>query len=128
MNESDLYGLFETYPVQDGYSHPAVEIINEMDSLEVWNLIFSDFKFSADVLKCVGRLDKPFTYTWRLDLIERALFEDDTEIRDNAIQSIENWKGDDLFKILVEHVKYAESVPWLRQYAEAVLKDYHKDY
>ena len=128
-----FHGLSNSYasdPIEDGVDHPSEvmieEALNSSENPAVLQLLqriaLNKDKpyFSSSVLRSLCRISQPGTSSWRRDLIRSALLIDDVQIRDAAIQAAEHWGGSAISKVLSQH---EEPVPWLRQYADDVLRD-----
>jgi len=122
---SRLDALFEEAPVEDGYEHPAEEIIQRallsepgMRSLIQRLLSDSRYRHRVALLRCVGRLPASTAASWALALVRGALADDDLETRDAAIRAIELWATPEAIQLLRQH---NEPNPWLSDYARRVL-------
>lgn len=129
----DLKAAFEAEPVEDGLKHPGEGILGTVLSEHpkegaVWicSLIVEagNPAFASDVLRCLGRLKAPATLEWRKSLIRSALNDRDPEVRDAAIQAVENWGDSGLLSELETH---AEPLDWLRIYLERVVTDLREE-
>ncbi len=130
---SHLRDVFEVEPLEDGIEHPAEEIIRQalLDSVDSrvlkWlqeiALDTAQPNLSASVLRCLGRLVRPGTKSWRIGLIRSALGKGDVEIRDAAVQTAESWGGEAVRRVLAAH---DEQLPWLRDYIRDVVEDLEK--
>lgn len=125
-----LYWSFDEEPLEDGYSHPAEDIIADwlLSSKEIpvldWLmdvcLNTSSPSLAASVMRCLGRQVDPGTALWRTMLIREGLASDNLEIRDATVQAAELWGGTGIKEILRLHT---EPVPWLREYISDILDD-----
>lgn len=133
----ELQWAFEKYPIEDGMSHPAENIIDKalisIDELTVLNSL-RDICLNADnpylassVLRCVGRKDNIGTSSWRVALVREGLSSGDLEIRDAAAQAADWWADSDsdscseIINILDAH---SEPVWWLKNYIRDII-DHH---
>jgi len=116
---------FEREPVVDGFKHsvedpldalPWANFGEEMLTLLVASPFFQSF------LILLGRLEIP--QLLRVQLVQIGLASPSLDVRDAAIQAVENWGGESLVNLLRGHT---ESVPWLSQYLEQVIQD-HADF
>jgi len=113
---------------ENGVDHPAEQIIEDalrsveerrvLPWLREWAFDAECFGFSADLLRCLGRLDLG-TSAWRAALVQSALASDDVEMRDAAVQAAESWGGSEFLDVLRNH---AEPRPWLRTYVKDVVE------
>lgn len=126
----ELIASFETEPIEDGFDHPSELIVNTaLNSSESQSALSHLRDFTLDeehpyvsysILRCLGRISKPGSTSWRTNLIRDALLKSDPQIRDAAIQAGEHWGGVEIKGVLSLHV---EPIPWLQQYIEKVLRD-----
>lgn len=128
--EIALHAAFESDPLEDGFHHPAEEIIATalvsagVPEILVWLKGFvldtEQLGHAASVLRCLGRQHRPGTERWRIELVRDALAAEDVEIRDAAVQTAELWADAGMSDVLRNH---DESVPWLADYIEEVVED-----
>ncbi len=123
---------FEWEPIEDGYSHPAEQIIE--DALKRYksgaiNWIQAVYHghtgrpaIAANILRCIGRLDCNLIEPWGIEMATKGLSNPDVEIRDAAICAFEIWGGAESVATLKDHLK-AETVPWLKDYIRWVIRD-----
>jgi len=71
------------------------------------------------VLRLLARLS-PFDPDTRAQVVKVGLKSQHVEIRDAAMQAVENWGEAALIKSLRNH---RDEVPWLKSYAGQILKD-----
>ena len=126
----ELSSSFENESVEDGMDHPAEKIIAE--ALQVsqnrrvlaWLLEMSTDvsqpSFAASVMNCLARQVAPGSTEWRANVVRSGLRVNDVEIRDAAVQAIEEWADSGLVEILKLH---EEEEPWLRNYIFDVIED-----
>lgn len=116
-------------PVEDGVSHPAEQILREGARREpqvlaswVLRLIRKSGRstLSADILRCVARLNASEFTEWGKPLVESGLGHAESEVRDAAIQALELWATPDSFDLLRRH---SDPVPWIQEYVDAILKE-----
>ena len=128
---NELYSDFAAEPFEDGMNHAAEETIARAfrntgaECLLGWMREFcTDIDrphISASVLRCLSRLTEVGTLQWRKELLNDALAIDNVEIRDAAVQAIEQWEQVELLDLLRSH---EETDPWLRDYIESVIDDF----
>lgn len=123
---------FEREPIEDGYSHPAEQIIE--DTLKRYkpgaiNWIEAVYHghterpaVAANILRCIGRLDYNLIKPWGMEMATKGLSNLDIEIRDAAICAFEIWGGAESVATLKDHLK-AETIPWLKDYLRRVIRD-----
>jgi hypothetical protein len=112
-------------PVEDLIAHPAERLLAEMlgfdaDATTAWILgrLRYDDRLSAEIVKCLSRLDSPLTPEWRKQIVAEALAREDIGTRDAAMECIEQWADDCLLELLRKHV---EAVPFLCSYRDQIL-------
>ena len=122
-----LSRAFETEPLEDGWSHPAEDILagvfaHERAAEWLTALCVGPARTSdaASTLACLARLHRPGDGTWRKELVRRALAIEDIELRDAAVQAAESWADRELGDILRHH---RDRVSWLQDYIERVIRD-----
>lgn len=123
----DLNHAFAVEPLEDGWTHPAEDIVAEslrQPRAQEWLHGFcvgpARSADAASVLLCLGRLDSPGDLVWRVRLVREALATDDVDLRDAAVQAAESWGDRELGYILRRH---EDGVPWLHEYVENVIED-----
>lgn len=116
--------------IEDGYSHPAENIIQEainkyipyaitwIQSLYIENL--NNHKLAAGILRCIGRLNSNITKPWGSIMVTGALFHSDVEVRESAVRAIEMWEDYSIVGYLEQR---KEKVPWLADYIKQVIND-----
>lgn len=124
-----IYTLIEE-PIEDGYSHPAENIIEEtiktyplyagnwVQSLYIDNL--NNYTLAAGILRCIGRLNPNITQPWGSIMAIGALLHFDVEVREAAVRAIEMWEDPTIIGYLERR---EEKVPWLADYIKQVIKD-----
>ena len=127
---NELQADFTAEPVEDGMDHEAENTLARVLSDDTrnnvldWLLEFcTDSEqptFASSVLRCLANLDHPGSEAWRIRLIKTALGEDDVEIREAAIQTVEHWGESVLVEVLKAH---HDEDPWLRRYVQGVIED-----
>ena len=122
-----LDAAFDAEPVENGISHVGEQIIEEallhdgaLPCLRDFALDPVDPTFAASTLRCLGRLTSPGDLKWRRDLVSAALKVDDVQIRDAAVQAVENWDDERLVDVLTSH---SEPVQWIQEYLQAVITE-----
>jgi len=121
-----IKSLIEDYPVEDGYSHPAEEILKEVifeDNIafKEWLLQLEkeDEALFAEVLRLLGRIEPTQIEDWYLEIAKIALANSNIEVRDAAVQAIELWATPKAFSLLREH---CEQTSWLKEYIDRIIK------
>ena len=111
--------------MEDGYTHPLEEILEDalVRHPESAGWILSAVSEgerceSAALLRCLGRLTSPGSETWRSELIIAGLNNPEVEVRDAAVQAVENWDEDSLKDLLRQQRE--EKVSWLDEYIRQV--------
>ena len=114
--------------VEDGITHAAETIFLELhaanpsDALSTFASIVRDGSKpsrSIGALKILGRLSIG-GHIWRHVVVESALKSPSVELRDAAIQAVENWGDKRLLEVLRLH---EDPVPWLADYTRQVVGD-----
>ena len=126
-----LWSSFENEPVEDGMEHPAEKIIADamrfspnrqvLAWIREMSTDVSEPSFAASVMKCLARQDAPGSSNWRADVVRSGLDADDIEIRDAAVQAVEEWADTGLLEFLKLH---KEDETWLRNYISDVIEDH----
>ena len=124
----DLISAIEAEPIEDGFCHPAEQVLrlsiseNKPALVEWLHTIISggSSPLSANLLRCVGRLQAKEVAGWGIALASKALQQVDLEVRDAAVQALELWGTPDSIKLLKTH---QEKVPWLNEYINRVVKE-----
>jgi hypothetical protein len=113
-------------PVEDGFEHPAEDIIREAlfrQQSEVIKWLRSlismekDSCVLASVIKCVARLNESECPDWVYKLAAQALEHRDVEVRDAAAQALELCGTLTAVELLKDH---SEPIYWLREYIDRV--------
>lgn len=128
-----LLNSLKSEPVEEGYTHPAEEIIEKaLHSSEPlaqgWLEEFYDAAaisqplIAADTLKIIGRLEFGLAQPWGNAIALRALNHPNVHVRDAAVQALELWGGITSRKILEQHLK-KEKETWLVEYIKQVITD-----
>jgi hypothetical protein len=119
-----IRAAIDAEPVEDGYSHPLEEILEDVlirrpESADWVLAAISEGQRceSSALLRCLGRLESPGSETWRSELIAAGLRSPEVEVRDAAVQAVENWDEDSLKNLLRQH---DEKVSWLDEYIRQV--------
>lgn len=111
MSLEKIENLLRQRPIEAGVIHPAERLLEEyLDRLGEFGL--DECARSASWLHLLGRSSRLSTQL-RERLVQSALDSDDVEIRDAAVQAIENWQDISLFAIVRLH---KEPVEWLQSY------------
>ena len=130
--EIKLANVFEEIPFEDGFFHPAEQILDEAigssHKREVLDWLLQTITnkkasfFSLSVLRSLAHL-KPATTEWRSKIIKSALTSSDIETRDVAVQVAETWDDIEIKDILKKH---KEPIPWLKSYINEVIDNLGK--
>ena len=125
---AELEADFAAEPFEDGMDHEAEQTLErafkniEAQYLLIWLADFctdvTNPNLASSILRCLGRLN-PGTQVWRTQLISDALAKGTPEIRDAAVQAVEQWDEAGLASILKSH---HEQLPWLQDYIRDVLQ------
>lgn len=127
-----LLAMLEHEPIEDGVSHAAEELLESAlasvgaGTAESWLesvLADTDPSHTASIIRLLGRLERPLTSGWRRKLIKDALLRG-IEVRDAAIQAVENWEAVELVELLESHT---ESESWLSDYILQVVADLNQE-
>ena len=128
--ERHLRYSFDRQPFEDGFDHPAENIIQAalqtsdqqvvLEWLRSFALDTEHPVFAATTLRCLGRVENLGTPSWRTEVVRAGLKMDDIEMRDAAMQAAENWGDRELVGVLQAHT---ESNSLLRRYVEDVIRD-----
>lgn len=120
-------------PVEDGYSHPAEQLIEEAqisNSKEVAGWLYSVYReqdeknpsLAADLLRCISQLPDLSDTTWAVHMAADALSSPEVQLREAAIRIIETWGGQNSVHYLKQYLPN-EQVTWLADYARDVASD-----
>jgi hypothetical protein len=124
----ELCLALDAAPVEDGMRHPGEEILQEAirsypQEMGTWlsSLIFHEMTAStgASILRLVGR-HQELPSSLREELVTRALAGVDVELRDAAVQAVDQWGDTKLLRMLRQH---REPAIWIREYLERVIAD-----
>jgi len=127
--EDRIRALLEADPVEDGYTHPAEILLEEI--VRDWGQAAGDWLISvisdrrwnrslaAGLLRLLSR-QTPLSEAWRLGVIRSALSSPDIELRDAGVQAAESWEDPDTVELLQKH---REPCTWLADYIERVIRD-----
>jgi len=128
-----LIRLIENEPIEDGYLHPAEELIESVldkfktlspqwiESVYSKNLV-SHSTISASILRCIGRLPEVLVSPWAIKIANEALLQTNVELREAAIRAFENWGTEESLESLKKYIS-TENIPWLANYANQVIED-----
>ena len=121
---------FDLIPVEDGFTHPAEDIIAEVLASANYRPVLrwlrgfcadsSQPSFAASVIRLLGRQPSVGTVAWRKSLLIDGLAADNVEVRDAAVQAAESWADPESVEILKSH---DEPQLWLSQYIADVIED-----
>jgi hypothetical protein len=127
--EARIRAVLEADPVEDGYTHPAEILLEEVvrdrgQAAGDWLIsVISgrrwNWSLAAGLLRLLSR-QKPLTEAWRLCVIRSALSSPDIELRDAGVQAAESWEDPGTVELLQKH---REPCTWLADYIERVIRD-----
>lgn len=127
-----LLQAFALEPIEDGFPHPAEQIIEK--ALKTYHLTAIDWikatyirniervTIAAGIMRCIGRLNSNLTSIWGIVMAASGLLQPNIEIRDAAVRALEAWGGQEALVALKAHVQ-SESSSWLKKYIEQVIID-----
>ena len=120
----------EDEPIEDGFSHPAEEIIsNALDASQLTCLEHLERLYRecvnkpsvcSGLLRCVGRIEPGVAGSWGRDFASRGLTHTDPEVRESAVRALEFWGGSESISMLRAH---EEPISWLADYITEVIED-----
>jgi hypothetical protein len=122
---SEIMSVLGEEPIEDGITHRAeIPLDAHLQRFGAVHIVQAVCESghparSAALLRLLGRLGNVGA-TGRMTLVEWGLSSPSVEIRDAAVQAVENWEDHAVADLLRGH---AEPVAWLAQYAENVLRD-----
>ncbi len=128
-----LLRSLEVEPVEVGYSHPGMRIMEEAIATSgqvanrwIVSAYLSNYRtrptIAADLLRCVSRLEHHNIQPWGILMAISALSHPDPELREAAVRAFEVWGGLDSVEVLRTRVN-AEPLPWLADYMRQVIED-----
>jgi len=127
--------LLEVEPIDDGYSHPAEEIIEKalkkhktLAPTWIQAIYLKNFNrpaVAAGILRCIGRLKNDLVEPWGRSMAMRGLSHPAAEVREAAIRALEMWGGQESTEALKNHID-SEPVAWLKNYVNQVINDLTK--
>ncbi len=126
--QRELHLALDAAPVEDGMRHAGEELLREAirsypQEIGAWlsSEIFKEVSATsgASVLRLIARI-RDLPASLRQELVTRALAADDVELRDAAVQAVDQWGDKNLLQILREH---REPEIWIRDYLERVIAD-----
>lgn len=130
--EKKLFALFESEPFEDGYSHPAEQLIEDLcrkykmkTGILLQGIYLKNLKrpaFAASLLRCLGRLKHERVAPWGMVLVIAGLAHAEAEVREAAVRVLETWGGGEALGVLRIYSEM-ETIPWLKRYIEQVIKD-----
>jgi hypothetical protein len=130
--EKELFALFESEQIEDGYSHPAEKFIESVcrKYRAVAGTLFQGIylknikraAFIACLLRSVGRLKNELVAPWGMVLAISGLSHYSVEVRDAAVRVLEMWGGNESLSVLKIYADI-ETVAWLKAYIEQVIRD-----
>lgn len=118
-------------PIEDGVTHPAEGLIDEAlraDSSDCQNRLSQVLvelyptrpALCASIIRCIGRLDYVRVRGWGMRVVDDALQNRDTEVREAAIRALEAWGGPEALDMLRRH---KDTEAWLDEYVQQVIVD-----
>jgi len=127
--------LLEVEPIDDGYSHPAEEVMENalkkdktLTSAWIEGIYLENFKrpaMATGILRCVGRLKNSLVESSGRNMARRGLSHPDVEVREAAIRALETWGGQESVETLKAFIDN-EPVFWLKNYLTQVITDLSK--
>lgn len=128
-----LLRSLEVEPVEVGYSHPAVQIMEDAIAAHgvaanrwIVGIYLSNYgtrpAIVADLLRCISRLEHSNIQPWGILMAVSALSHPDPELREAAVRAFEIWGGTESVDVLKTRVD-AEPLPWLADYMRQVITD-----
>ena len=129
--EADAIALLSEHAFEDGMHHPLEELLAEVLATPpgaswicvLWShLVADNAGRAATLLRCLGMLPHEDLSVLRDMVIDQALAHDSLRVREAAVMALERWADERSAAQLREALTY-ESVPWLKEYLQAVLED-----
>ena len=126
--ESELLTALEANPVEDGQTHAAEHILAQMlanheMATGAWVLRAVKGEVpgaeASAMLRLLARFS-PFDADRRVHLVKIGLASQHVEVRDAAMQAVENWREVTSIEALRNH---RDEISWLRDYAKQILRD-----
>lgn len=120
-----IHRAIERQPVEDGYSHPAEELVaDHVERFGGGGLVEHTWSANGptdapDLIRLMGRTPEIAPDLRRL-IVERGLASGDVAVRDASIQAVETWEDASLIALIRAH---RDPVGWLAEYAEKVARD-----
>lgn len=120
-----IMGALEEEPIEDGYTHHAERAVDahieQFGSARLVTAVSASASpaRAAALLRLLGRSAK-IGAEERRALVRWGLSSQSSEVRDAAVQAVENWEDRSLVALLRGH---HERVPWLADYAANVVHD-----
>ena len=84
-----------------GIALQSTEYLPFFEWLKTCSVDIANPRLAALVLCCQGRLNRPGTTSWRVDLVRSTMGVEDAVIRDTAVQTAVSWCSENIRKILV---------------------------
>lgn len=119
-----IHAAIDDESVDDGYTHSAESMISDhIGRFGGSGLIEHGWTTSspvrmADLIRLLGRIPE-IEVELRRAVVERGLASPHVVVRDAALQAAETWEDASLLVLLRAH---RDSVPWLAQYAEKIVR------
>ncbi len=127
---SDLRELFVRFPTEDGYDHPADDLLGDilvvggMHAVRSLVLDEADQWLGAEILGRMRAIDSiGTTKEWRVDLIRDALKSSNVGLRDAAIATAEQWGQDEPEEFLALLSAHDEPQGWLKDYLDEIVAE-----
>lgn len=126
-----LLDTLQTEPIENGYSHPAEEILKEVlekrgykaipwiQSIYLESLL-SNPSIAAALMRCIARLDRNRIDPWGVLMAVGGLSSPVLEVREEAVRALEMWAVPSAVQILSGH---EERVKWLADYIQSVIEN-----
>lgn len=118
-------------PIEDGVTHPAEGLIDEAlranssHCLDWLSQVLGEHyptrpSLCASIVRCIGRLDFVRVRGWGMRVVDDALQNSDTEVREAAIRALEAWGEPEALDMLRRH---EDAEDWVNEYVQQVIVD-----
>ena len=131
---NELRNDYTNQPQESGFDHRSEDTLrqaltpyNQAEVLDWLSQICNNRHkptLAASVMRTLSNLEQPGNPRWRLRLVKRSLKSSSTDVRDAAIQAVEQWQEHRLVALLQQH---EDPIDWLHQYAQGVIRDLTTD-
>jgi len=128
---TQIKSLIESEVVEAGMDHPAMDYLQSMIGNESGRNFLKETMsngiepwLKADILLCLTGLEFEGYSDYLFGIAAESLKSDDLRARDAAVQSLEAIFTEAAIWLL-KHYATTENVPWLRNYAKQVVKEYN---